>query len=116
MLEFSEPEGRLYEYLEGTLLRGVGGPRLLPHELAVYDLDKLGEWEDIPTPTAGTSASPVSPSRDRMATEDPEEVDEGNETQGEVRRVKRFNFEIAEFAVDPGSDLLVLVEIRSVPS
>ena len=31
-----------------------------------------------------------------------------------VRTVKAFDFEIAEFAVDPGQDLLVVVEVRYV--
>jgi hypothetical protein len=90
-LEFEEPEGRLYEYLEGILMRGVGG-RDLPREIAFYDLRKIGDWEDDVEVASGVEE---------------EEADE-------VRKVHKFDFEVAEFAVDPGMDLLVIAEVRCV--
>jgi hypothetical protein len=40
-------------------------------------------------------------------------VVDGDTVDGEtVRTIKRFDFEVAEFAVDPGQDLLVVVEVR----
>ncbi|KAL7425252.1 hypothetical protein Q5752_000940 [Cryptotrichosporon argae] len=47
VVRFSEPDGRLYEYLEGVLLRGVEEPSGAVHELAVYDLRQADEWEDV---------------------------------------------------------------------
>lgn len=104
----------MYEYLEGVLLRGVGGrrvlgtPRVLPRELAVYDLRKLGEWEDAPVNEG-----------DGVGVEDGmEEVEEEETTESEagkgIRSTKKLGFEISEFAVDPGADLLLVVEVRLV--
>ena len=98
-----EPGGSLYEYLEGVLLRGRRTGGELSRELTVYDLRKLGEWEDTPLEeTVGTDAS---------ASEEIEETTESEAAKG-LRTKKRFDFEIAEFAVDPGADLLVLAEVR----
>jgi len=102
---FSEPEGRLYEYLEGTLMRGVGGSRSLPREVAFYDLSKVGEWEDLGEGSADMVVDEVIDETDGQGINKDEEKDG-------VRRTKRFGFEVAEFAVDPGMDLLVLVEVR----
>jgi hypothetical protein len=108
-IPFGEPEGRLYEFLEGVLLRGVAptgsgaaATRVLPKEVAVYDLRRVNEWEDVTT-EIGTEAG------DGGATEDTV-VDE-EEVEDPVRVVKSFDFEVAEFAVDPGQDLLVVVEV-----
>ena len=107
-IEFREDEGNLYEYLEGLLIRGVNpqiiGNRLVSKELAIYDLRKLAEWEDDPdaTPAEGSA--------------DEEEVEETTESEAgqDCRTAKRFDYEVSEFAVDPGQDLLVTVELRSV--
>ncbi len=109
-LEFEEPEGRLYEYLEGVLLRGVGGRRELPRELAVYDLRKLGEWED----TAIEEVEQDGRAGNVDGGGEDEEVEETTESEAGkgIRTTKKVGFEIAEFAVDPGEDLLVLVEVR----
>ena len=44
----------------------------------------------------------------------PEEIEETTESEAaaEVRTLKSFPFTIREFAVDPGQDLLVLVEVK----
>jgi len=104
-IEFRENEGNLYEYLEGLLIRGVNpvvvGNRLVSKELAVYDLRKLAEWEDDPDAPVDENVEPE---------EDVEETTESEAGQ-DIRTAKRFNFEISEFAVDPGQDLLVIVEV-----
>ena len=99
-MKFQEPEGRLYEYLDGVLLRGVGRNQRSPRELAVYDLRKLGQWEDA-----------LGSKHDSNNFENAEPEDEDT-IDSEVRTKKMFNFDISEFAVDPGLDLLVLVEVR----
>lgn len=106
-IEFRENEGNLYEYLEGLLIRGVNpvvvGNRLVSKELAIYDLRKLAEWEDDPD---------ADPADAEVAEE--EDVEETTESEAgkDIRTAKRFDYEISEFAVDPGQDLLVIVEIR----
>lgn len=210
-----ESDGRLYEYLEGTLLRGVGDQEALPFELAVYDMKKAAEKLEAETmtfetggetaPTSDEAESPSSSGRagisgdghegeEGPSTEGPSDAsadswpeveivymdelemtedEDGNWTeddsddmgdammeddtssdessidvptgagagvfvsQGEleddeteaeesnaddtrrdpaadpdIRRSKRFPFQIAEMATDPGQDLLVLVEVR----
>jgi hypothetical protein len=96
----------LYEYLEGILMRGVvRGGRELPREIAFYDIRKVGEWEDV---ADGATSVP---------TESVEGSDEGTEDGAEeagIRKTKKFDFDVAEFAVDPGQDLLVLTEVRYV--
>ena len=120
-IPFGEPEGRLYEFLEGILLRGVAptgsglaATRVLPKDVAVYDLRRLNEWEDVETET-----SPGTGPEGGVVGLRGEEVVIDNEGDAEaeddpVRTVKAFDFEIAEFAVDPGQDLLVVVEVRYV--
>jgi hypothetical protein len=110
--ELSEPEGRLYEYLEGVLLRGVGDRASQPREVAVYDLRKVGEWvdeegeEEGEAQREGEGIEAGSGVRSRVELENEEDVD--------IRRSKRFGFQVGEFAVDPGLDLLVLIEVRFV--
>ena len=79
----------------------VVGNRLVSKELAVYDLRKLAEWEDDPDAPVDENVEPE---------EDVEETTESEAGQ-DIRTAKRFNFEISEFAVDPGQDLLVIVEV-----
>lgn len=113
-----EPEGRLYEYLEGILLRGVDGSRgasiRLPRELAVYDLRKLGEWEDEHEEEDEEDMGVEGDASGGAQAEDEEEHDVVDEEDlaSTLRTCKKFNFTISEFAVDPGQDLLVLVEIK----
>lgn len=136
-VEILEPDGRLYEYLEGVLIRGIGNRHI--NEIAIYDLRRVGDWIDEPassdedeegdeeeseearsarasvrnSPGPGRRAlspdHPNTPESDRTGwIANPEdEVDD-------VRVTKKFGFNIAEFAVDPGMDLLVLVELRCV--
>jgi len=116
-IPFGEPEGRLYEFLEGILLRGVAptgsglaATRVLPRDVAVYDLRRLNEWEDVETATTpgtgGESSGQGTGSEVVMGNEGEDET-----AEDPVRTIKAFDFEIAEFAVDPGQDLLVVVEV-----
>jgi hypothetical protein len=114
-IPFGEPEGRLYEFLEGILLRGVApagsgaaASRVLPREVAVYDLRKLNDWEDISV--SGDAAAVDTGTDVEMIERDEEDGDE----EDAVRTVKKYDFAVAEFAVDPGQDLLVVVEVKYV--
>ena len=123
--DLTEAEGRLYEYLEGTLMRGLGAHHLST-EIAFYDLPKLGDWEDVEDAEdaeddmipwdveaeAPSSGRPLSRLTERMEV-DSEPIEATEEDIGQaIRRTKRFDFVISEFAVDPGQDLVVLVEVR----
>lgn len=117
-VRFQEPEGRLYEYLEGILLRGITpttvdrrGRTPLPRDVAVYDLRSLGEWEDVSS--SATRIPPAAAAGDRgSGTSDAEaESPDDPEEQG-IRTIRKFDFPVAEFAVDPGQDLLVVVRVE----
>ena len=115
-VELEESDGRLYEFLEGVLLRGVGERRILPRELAVYDLRRLGDWVDIATEADqgdNTHEQMEGGMEDGAGVHGEAEVEDTQSEAGKpVRITRKFGFEIAEFAVDPGADLLVLVEVR----
>jgi hypothetical protein len=86
----------------------------LPRDVAVYDLRRLNEWEDVETETsAGDAASGevVGLRGEEVVISSEDDADAGEDL---VRAVKHFDFEVAEFAVDPGQDLLVVVEVRYV--
>lgn len=93
---------------------GPAAARVLPRDVAVYDLRRLNEWEDVETETTPgtTGGEGVVGLRGHEVVIDNEGDDEAEEDP--VRTVKSFDFEIAEFAVDPGQDLLVVVEVRYV--
>lgn len=107
----------MYEYLEGVLLRGIGGRREHPRELAVYDLRKLEDWEEV-----GQEQSQDGVQRDGDVGDGGNEVEGGGSeeevTEEEVgkgiREIKKFDFEMADFAVDPGQDLLIIAEVRYI--
>jgi hypothetical protein len=116
-VEFKEAEGNLYEYLEGVLVRGVEpwlrGGRMVNDKVAVYDLRKLSEWEDeeviVEDEDAGSgSGSGSTPTGDEDAAVETTESEVGDE----IRTLHKFDFEIAEIAVDPGQDLLIIVQVR----
>jgi hypothetical protein len=119
-IPFGEPEGRLYEFLEGILLRGVApngsglaATRVLPSDVAVYDLRRMNEWEDVETETNSGNAAEAGEVVGLRGEEVVISSEEGAEAEEDpVRAVKHFDFEVAEFAVDPGQDLLVVVEVR----
>lgn len=100
-----EREGTLYEYLEGVLMKSNSGSR----DVGIYDLRLLGDLQ--PEAEEGVESSDMEEEGDE-AEEDWEEVHDGDEVADKIRRTNKFGFEIAEFAVDPGQDLLVLVEVR----
>ena len=115
-LKIQEEHSGLYEYLEGVLLKGVGRPADAPFTesiatgLAVYDFRKLDDWEDLDDEGSGGEG-------DQMETVEEEEIMEEtteSEVGRSIRTYKRFPFNISEFAVDPGQDLLVVVEACDV--
>ncbi|GFZ49682.1 hypothetical protein JCM24511_07084 [Saitozyma sp. JCM 24511] len=110
--ELKEPEGRLYEYLEGILLRGVGDRTSLPREVAVYDLSKVEEWENIGSDEEQEGEQHVEETSPEVIQEEEDAVDLRENHEADVRTSKKFSFQVAEFAVDKGLDLLVLVEVR----
>ena len=135
LIRLMEKDGRLYEYLEGILLRGASGPiHQLPMEMAVYDIRKLGDWEDEVEEDNQRDAvdseertGESKPKYDRQTHDWTQSAEDGDATVTEtvevveekelaetLRATKRFGFEIAEFAVDPGQDLLVVVQIVCV--
>lgn len=101
-IDFEERSGTLYEYIEGVLLRTAGsGFRSRSRKLIVYDLRKSNDWQD----EEGSD----------IETEDADEVLETtDEVTDDVRSDHTFKFEIAELAVDPGQDLLILVSLSYV--
>lgn len=116
-----EREGTLYEYLEGVLIKSTTGGR----DVAIYDIREMRgmSLEEEEEPAAG--GSEVQDALDAHdeeeeegeaggAEDDWEEVQEGDEVAEKIRKTHKFGFPIAEFAVDPGQDLLVLVEVRWV--
>lgn len=84
------------------------GRRSVAQELAIYDLRQLSEWEDEDAATERAGSPDVV--EDVLE----EEIEETTESEAgrEIRRSKRFGFDICEFAVDPGQDLLVVTELR----
>jgi hypothetical protein len=110
-IHLKEAESRLYEYLEGILLRGTGGLRTLGGEMAVYDLRKLGDWEDEEVEEDEQPGVQGDAIVVEGQAEEEEVVDEGD-LADTLRVTKKFGFDIAEFAVDPGQDLLVIVQIE----
>jgi hypothetical protein len=82
--------------------------------VAVYDLSKVGEWEDIGSDEEGEQH--VHETRTGAIHEGEDAVDSREDHEDDVRTSKKFSFQVAEFAVDKGLDLLVLVEVRLVES
>ncbi|WVW86867.1 hypothetical protein I302_108922 [Kwoniella bestiolae CBS 10118] len=122
-VKFQESEGRLYEYLEGVLLRNVpperfGGLREIGREVAVYELSKGDDWEDVKDSNStslleGTKTG-AEGTREGRESEEEEEVEEYGEDQlvNDIRKTHRFDFDMQDFAVDPGQDLFVVAEVR----
>lgn len=94
----------------------------MAREVAVYDLRKL---RGLLQPTSaqeqeagqdaqsgGSEGGEALSGADHTSEGSWEEVDEADELAYKIRRTKKFPFEVAEFAVDPGQDLLVVVEVK----
>ncbi|WVQ78982.1 hypothetical protein IAT38_001074 [Cryptococcus sp. DSM 104549] len=110
-VNFQESEGRLYEYLEGVLLRSLPVftmmGRDIGREVAVYELGKLGEWEDDHG-TEGRGGREASMGVDDQVSN----MDENEDEHSYLRRTKKFDFQMMDFVVDPGQDLFVVGESR----
>lgn len=101
--------------------RGRRNPPL-PKEIAIYDLRRIGDWEDVPGTTreVATDVAPFESlgrtTSDGTEGQGRDTGETGEEDEGShVRTLRKFDFRITDFAVDPGQDLLVVVETRQVP-
>ncbi len=114
-VDLEPDEGRLYEYLEGVLLRGNGlratrTPRPLPSGTTLYDFTQSGEWEtldetDVPYSSGGLAS---------VETETDPEVIESTEDDAREEYLKRkwaSPFEVKDITMDPGQDLFVAAEM-----
>lgn len=79
--------------------------------MAVYDLRKLGDWEDEVVEEDEQPGVQGNAIVVEGQAEEEEVVDE-EDLADTLRVTKKFGFDIAEFAVDPGQDLLVIVQIE----
>lgn len=123
-MRLQETEGNLYEYLEGILLKGVGPAGALSKTMAVYDLRGVGDHVNQVDRGGNHGGDGVIQGSEEVGEEDEEgmdedgaedeweEVEDGDEIVEKIRRTKKFEYSIAEFAVDPGQDLLILVEVK----
>lgn len=101
--------------LRGITARGETSRRSLPREIAVYDFRTLGDWEDLPgTSRRAAIAGNSEGDQDEVVAglDGSPLAEEGGESETQVRTVKKFDFRVAEFAVDPGQDLLIVVEVK----
>lgn len=114
-VKFQEYEGRLYEFLEGVLVRSVPIPysRQIGNEIGVYEFGKMGEWEDVKN-KLGDGRDGGGKDRDEDDAMD-EIIDiEEDEEFGNIRRTHKFGFQMLDFAFDPGQDLFVVAEYKCV--
>ncbi|ODN95277.1 hypothetical protein L198_04668 [Cryptococcus wingfieldii CBS 7118] len=106
-VKFEEREGRLYEFLEGILMRSIPPPdanpwtRAIGREMGVYEFDKMREWEDVKDGDEQDDSSVVE--SDVVDVEEQEEY-------GQFRRVTKLDFDMLDFTFDPGQDLFVAAQ------
>lgn len=125
-VDLEPDEGRLYEYLEGTLLRGNGlaanrSPfaNRLPSGTTLYDFTGSGEWE-----TYGQSEIDLdedTPGLEQRMDEDSNEVQpevvratETDATELYQKRKWASPFEVKDITMDPGQDLFVAAQVMWV--
>lgn len=127
VVRLKEGEGSLYEYLEGVLLRTKDGVGRKSNELAVYDLREgdtsmaqkagRGEGEEKVVVVEEEEEEEVEVVDHDEALADADgwtDIESVAANELDVRREHRFGFAIYELAVDPGQDLLILVELKWV--
>ncbi|WVQ75585.1 hypothetical protein IAR50_005213 [Cryptococcus sp. DSM 104548] len=108
IIKFEEREGRLYEFLEGVLMRSIPPPdaspwsRAIGREMGVYEFDRVKEWEDLQDADEQDDTSVVET--------DVVDVEE-HEEYGQFRRVANLDFEMLDFTFDPGQDLFVAAQL-----
>ncbi|WWC73627.1 uncharacterized protein I206_107599 [Kwoniella pini CBS 10737] len=118
-VKFKESEGRLYEYLEGVLLRNVPPSddfvhtgRAIGKEVAVYELGKGNEWEDINETITDESSFQQNDIPVEVEESEADEYFEEDQLVNDIRKTHKFDFDMQDFAVDPGQDLFVVAEVR----
>ncbi|WWC92861.1 uncharacterized protein L201_007822 [Kwoniella dendrophila CBS 6074] len=154
-ITFKESEGRLYEYLEGVLLRNIPpnplmGSREIGKEVAVYELSKSNDWEDVKEDDKDkkllnikgviqgqeerisldrerqnvkrlklddndndeSSTSLIKEQKQEEKEDDVDEHYDEDQLVNDIRKTHQFDFDMQDFAVDPGQDLFVVAEVR----
>jgi hypothetical protein len=117
-VDLESDEGRLYEYLEGVLLRGNGLPAnrtsRLPSGTTLYDFTASSEWETVEEgeETLSQSAGQSGQQTFVSNTEQPEVVLSSHEDAREEyhRRKWASPFEVKDITMDPGQDLFVAAQ------
>lgn len=115
-IRLQETDGSLYEYLEGILLKSVGSSLVSPktNTVGIYDLRNLIQHQNNASLAEASEIEEDKIVVDDEGDDEWEEVEDGDEIVDKIRRTKKFGFSISEFAVDPGQDLLILVEVKYV--
>ena len=119
-VNLDDNERRLYEYLEGTLVRGSGSffsAGGMPSGASVYDFTTSSEWETIEayTPSYSLSENKDRETSERHQDEEEEVVEIGEDSDDKEQYVvKRWKagFEMKDFTIDPGQDLFVIGEMK----
>jgi len=118
-VDLDPDERRLYEYIEGTLLRGNGryaSSSRLPAGATLYDLTASSEWETIDAYTPSFGLSEIKEYEEECRDQDEEEevviIAEGSDDKEHYKRRRwEANFELKDFTIDPGQDLCIAAEI-----
>lgn len=133
-VKLESDEGRLYEYLEGYLIRGNGlkplsqqqmiqrlmlglNPEaLIPHGATIYDLTGGdGEWEDEAETSEDAAARDQEDGPTAYLEEEAEEEmivrDDGDDVEMYKKKRWESEFAVKDVAMDPGQDLFVVAEM-----
>lgn len=122
-VQLDRDEWRLYEYLEGKLIRGNGynpsRQRGLPSGATLYDLTVSSEWETV-DPITRSYTFEEAKQMEEDGSDDGEEEEViivGNHMDDTAEYKKQrwqAGFEVKDFTMDPGQDLFVVAEMGSV--
>jgi hypothetical protein len=118
-VDLDKHERRLYEYLEGTMVRGSGSAFSatgLPSGASVYDFTTSSEWETIDayTPSYSLSENKEIEANAEQQDEEEEVVEIGEDSDDKEHYVRRHfdgNFEMKDFTIDPGQNLFAIGEM-----
>lgn len=109
--QLKEPDGNLYEFLEGVLLRSIGSSRSATVEgMAIYDMRQGAGWEDVAE--GGEAGEGEGDGAGGDVDEEVIDGREGVDDDQSERREFRPDFPVKECAVDPGQDLLIVTEVE----
>lgn len=119
-VDLDHNERRLYEFLEGTLVRGSGSffsSNGLPSGASVYDFTASSEWETIDayTPSYSLAENAAREAREQSQDEEEEVVVIGEDSDDKEQYILRrwkAGFEMKDFTIDPGQNLFVIGEMQ----